>query len=296
MAPIPGLAQRGQSYIYRRRVPTDIADTYPKREEVIALKTRDYNEAVKRARQAAVDVDHLFDAHRQARAAAAVSRSTGPTKEGSTLSAAERQRLCDVYYQQRIEDEPVDRHETLSWARRDPGAFWAGEVVPIPNDRGTFRGEPYSFWHDMLASDGETSLEDALLYAVNFHNHTRLKQLEDAYTIGDCAEFLPLAEMLARPTRLEPKECARLALALMVAEMRALKDIAVKDDTRLREITAIAAHAPSTCRATTPPLSEAVQDWANERAKGSWTPKRKAECVAVLTLLSEVVGDRPIEA
>jgi hypothetical protein len=64
MPKVPGLVLRGKSYFYRRRVLSDIAESYPHREIVIALGTCDYQAAVKLAHIKAVEVDELIDAHR----------------------------------------------------------------------------------------------------------------------------------------------------------------------------------------------------------------------------------------
>ena len=56
MPSVPGLVRRGNVYYYRRRVPSDIAASYPKREVIEALKTSDREEAVKRARLTSIVV------------------------------------------------------------------------------------------------------------------------------------------------------------------------------------------------------------------------------------------------
>lgn len=59
------LARRGAVYYHRASVPKDIKASYPKAEEVFSLRTRDYTEALRLVRLAAVEVDERFAAHRR---------------------------------------------------------------------------------------------------------------------------------------------------------------------------------------------------------------------------------------
>lgn len=65
---VPGhirLAHRGAVYYHRATTPTDIRDSYPKTAEVFSLRTKDYAEALRLVRLAAVEVDGRFQAHRR---------------------------------------------------------------------------------------------------------------------------------------------------------------------------------------------------------------------------------------
>lgn len=59
------LYRRGAMYYHRAAIPEDIKETYPKTEETFSLGTKDYQEALKLVRKAAVEVDQRFEAHRQ---------------------------------------------------------------------------------------------------------------------------------------------------------------------------------------------------------------------------------------
>ena len=59
------LSRRGATYYHRAAIPKDIRDTYPKTEETFSLRTKDYDEALKRVRIAAVEVDQRFEEHRR---------------------------------------------------------------------------------------------------------------------------------------------------------------------------------------------------------------------------------------
>lgn len=57
------LARRRAVYYHRATVPVDIKDSYPKTKETFALATRDYAEALRLVRLAAVEVDSRLDEH-----------------------------------------------------------------------------------------------------------------------------------------------------------------------------------------------------------------------------------------
>lgn len=52
----PRLLRRGASFYHRAAVPADIKATYPKTEETFSLRTKDFREAVRRARVEAARV------------------------------------------------------------------------------------------------------------------------------------------------------------------------------------------------------------------------------------------------
>jgi len=60
----PRLYRRGANYYHRGAIPVDIQDLYPKTEETFSLRTKDHQEAVRRVRVAAADVDQKFEKHR----------------------------------------------------------------------------------------------------------------------------------------------------------------------------------------------------------------------------------------
>ncbi len=63
------LLRRRAVYYHRTAVPVDIRASYPKSEETFSLKTKNYQEALRLVRLAAVKVDHRLDAHRLERVA-----------------------------------------------------------------------------------------------------------------------------------------------------------------------------------------------------------------------------------
>jgi hypothetical protein len=75
----PRLYRRGATYYHRAAIPVDIADTYPKTEETFSLKTRDYRDALKLVRIAAVGM---------ARPYSGLSRSCLWTNQNSPMPMA----------------------------------------------------------------------------------------------------------------------------------------------------------------------------------------------------------------
>ncbi|WP_245298511.1 site-specific integrase [Sinorhizobium sp. A49] len=60
----PRLTKRGNVYWFRCSIPRDIKKSYPKAEETFSLGTSDYQEALKKYRQASAEVDGRFVEHR----------------------------------------------------------------------------------------------------------------------------------------------------------------------------------------------------------------------------------------
>ncbi len=59
------LHRRSATYDHRAAVPQDIVATYPKRDETFSLTTKNDQEALRRVRHAAVEVDRRFEDHRR---------------------------------------------------------------------------------------------------------------------------------------------------------------------------------------------------------------------------------------
>ncbi len=106
----PRLHRRGGRYYHRASVPLDIRATYPNSEETFSLGTSDYQEAVRKVREAAAKVDRQFDAHRRWKA----QREQPAVQE---LSDGQIKRIGEVYYAFRLEEEffRSEAEEVLSW-------------------------------------------------------------------------------------------------------------------------------------------------------------------------------------
>jgi integrase len=98
----PRLVKRGDVFYYRASIPADIRATYPKREEVRSLRTRDPVEARRLARFEDARVEALFAAHRDEQ-----SRLRAP--EISSLTADQIRSLADTHYALCLEQDEANR-------------------------------------------------------------------------------------------------------------------------------------------------------------------------------------------
>lgn len=89
------LYRRGAVYYHRAAIPQDIKDSYPKTEETFSLGTKDYAEALRKVRKAAVEVDERFDEHRRkiALEQASILDDLTPEQIATTKAAYFRQLL-----------------------------------------------------------------------------------------------------------------------------------------------------------------------------------------------------------
>lgn len=108
----PRLYRRGGRYYHRAAIPQDIRNTYPKVEETFSLKTSDYQEALRRVRKAASEVDERFDQHRRVVAAKA--------KPQDSLNEDVIAHLTSLYRFKILESDEEMRTEQLGTGRQDP--------------------------------------------------------------------------------------------------------------------------------------------------------------------------------
>lgn len=104
---VPGhtrLARRGAVYYHRAAIPQDIKDSYLKAEEVFSLKTRDYAEALRLVRLAAVAVDERFAEHRRKIALEKAATLEDLTPEQITAAK-------DAHYRQLLELDDAIRQD-----------------------------------------------------------------------------------------------------------------------------------------------------------------------------------------
>jgi hypothetical protein len=100
----PRLKTRGRVYHIRVAVPRDIQNSYGRDEVTFSLKTRDYQEALKRLRQASAEVDERFERHR-------LELVRQHEAMLSDLSEEQIKHVEDVYYAHLLdEDDDVRLH------------------------------------------------------------------------------------------------------------------------------------------------------------------------------------------
>ncbi|MEM5471479.1 site-specific integrase [Hoeflea sp. AS60] len=98
MANHPRLFRRGATFYHRAAIPADIKVTYPKAEETISLRTKDFREAVRMVRIEAARVDRLFDAHRHR-----LTREPEPAL--AELTAAQLSHISEAYYAHLLDED-----------------------------------------------------------------------------------------------------------------------------------------------------------------------------------------------
>jgi hypothetical protein len=147
------LYRRGATYYHRAGIPVDIKDTYPKTEETFSLRTKDYHEALKKVRIAAVEVDQRFEAHRQMLA----RQASAPVVEELTIRITKELKLPHLVVKLKKRHDPIaiinwlDKHsiETVNIAgpreSKEPGVGrLARELLDEAFQRITGLIEPHS--------------------------------------------------------------------------------------------------------------------------------------------------------
>lgn len=261
------LYRRGAVYYHRAAVPQDIIATYGKREETFSLKTRDYAEALRRVRVAAVEVDKKFDEHRLR-----LARLQGPVlsdltpEQISTIKATYLHHLLD-------EDEEIRLDSFEEIEERDGKRVLASEKQFDP--RPTFE-------------EREELIDD--LDAFNRYNLARGKQ--DPFFRVEAEEVLSWDGIELRLAESSPS-WPRLARALQEAHREATEVI------KRRNLGDVVPTPPSPSESASAPLrgpllSQAVAAWADEKSRSAWSPKVRDDYLGWMHIFIEVVGDRPI--
>ncbi|MGI9294372.1 MAG: DUF6538 domain-containing protein [Pseudomonadales bacterium] len=99
----PWLTRRKSVFYVRAPVPKDIIETFGRREVTYSLRTKDLNEARARLDVQAGDIRAQFEKHRDQRQPCAMSVvHPSPPKALSPLAL---QQLCDVRYQQVVDED-----------------------------------------------------------------------------------------------------------------------------------------------------------------------------------------------
>ncbi|MGM4911019.1 DUF6538 domain-containing protein [Rhizobium sp. 768_B6_N1_8] len=160
MAKVPGLKLRGNTYIYRKRVPVDLVESIGKTEEKISLGTSDYKVAVKEAHIRAVQLDLLWEKHREA-----IKRGDKVSSKPVVTDADMRRAVLGSFWRQEqavvvTNDDEVREHiehEIGGYQEKDPSAEAALFIqaktiikekklnIPLPADlKIGERGEPFT--------------------------------------------------------------------------------------------------------------------------------------------------------
>ncbi|TVM18685.1 integrase [Oceanidesulfovibrio indonesiensis] len=269
----PRLFRRGAVYYHRAAIPVDIKDTYPKTEETFSLKTKDYREALRKVRVAAVKVDQRFEEHRRRLA----QQAKPPVKE---LSGAEIKRIGEIYYAYRLEEDDEARLQGFSPAVRQTKEF--GDDPAQIKDALSEQGfTPPSF--DEYVEDHKEINE------ITRHDFAR-GQI-DPFFVSEAMEVLTWDGIDIRLDKASPS-WRKLVRELQAASIKAAKVIQQRNEGGVIETPSIPGVEPGS---VAPLLSVAVEDWIDEKTRTSWVPKTAHEHRTWMSHFIAVIGDKPID-
>ncbi|WP_319531357.1 site-specific integrase [uncultured Cohaesibacter sp.] len=254
----PRLYRRNATYYHRAAIPVDIKDTYPKTEETFSLNTKDYKEALKLVRVAAVDVDKKFDDHRQRQAL-----RSAPFKD--VLTDEQIKLVGEIHYHQCLDDNDWERAHQFGMRDGD-----AEELV------------------DALFEDHV----DGVAFGVQQLKQGNARGKLHPAIQGNVLELLETRMGI----KLDPKSPSlrTAALEYQKASIRALQVIRERAKGEIVE-TPPAPKAKEVRASSVPKLSVAVDLWAAEKAKTSWVAKTEREHRVWMQHFIETVGDRPLD-
>ncbi len=255
----PRLYRRNATYYHRAAIPVDIKETYPKTEETFSLKTKEYKEALRLVRLAAVEVDRKFEEHRKRLAVASAPLTSALTPEQIKL-------LGELHYYQLLADNDWERDHQFGARSEDDD----DSIADLLFD------EHVSVTHEIEQLSKASFARGKIDPKISQHV---LALLESRLNV-----------------KLDPDSPSlrTAAIELQKATIRALAVIRERATGEVIETPA----APTTkeaTRSTLPKLSVAVEEWASEKAKTSWVPKTEREHRVWMAHFIDTVGDRPID-
>ncbi|RQW70101.1 site-specific integrase [Halomonas sp. YLB-10] len=269
----PRLYRRGARYYHRAAIPQDIQASYPKAEETFSLKTSDYQEALRRVREAAAEVDRKFDHHRRWVAAQA--------QPLDALTNEQIEHLAALYHASLLEaDEEI----------RTEGIF---EEEP---------GEPGTDWERWDFDEYAEELEDSIGHTRHLYARGRM----DTFFMDEAEDILSWngVELALSP---DSPSWRPLARALQAAYIRAGKDQQSRNEGEIvptptvdslpSQATAPASEARQSLAddGQGPLLSAVAKEWIAEKSL-SWAPKTTNDHRTTLDNFITVVGDKPLDA
>lgn len=256
MAGHPRLYRRGATYYHRAAIPTDIKNTYPKSEETFSLRTKDYQEALRKVRAAAVEVDQRFESHRVRRRQDGCS----PLKE---LTDEQIKAIEEIYFQYLLDEDEDIRLEKFYEA--------GGPLYDTPR---------YTFEEYCEIVDGN---EEAYRYYY-------ARGIVDSFFSYEAREVLTWSNVDIHLSP-ESESWDKLARALQVASIKATEAIKARNAGVVVETPQVASDV---FQPSSPCLSSAVRAWIDERVRTTWVPKTEHEHRVWMEHFVTVTGDRPI--
>jgi integrase len=252
----PRLYRREATYYHRAAIPVDIKNTYPKSEETFSLGTKDHAEAVRLVRVAAADIDRKFDAHRKHLA----QQDQPPLSE---LSDSQIKQIGEVYHAFLMEEDEEVRLDGFHEEN--------GPLPPLPVK--SFEG----FVEDNDAEDEGNRFYQARGKADGFYKD----EAEEVLTWDNVN------------LRLSPQSQSwpKLARELQAASIRAAEVARSRNKGDIIETPKTAGLEPGV---TTPMLSQAVEEWAQEKSRTTWVPKTEHEHRIWTGHFITLTGDKPL--
>lgn len=254
------LVRRGTKWYFRCAVPTDIIDTFGRKELKKSLGTSDYSEALKLVRAASAEAERMFEEHRRMLKA----QSLPPLKE---LSKEDIRKVADTYYAFLLQEDEETRNDDAPFE-----GFYEGEELEYP------------------AKTFEEHVEDTeITESMNRYYQQRGKV--NPFYMDEAEEVLSWSGI-----RLEKNSPSLKAVArqLQAASLKAIKAIKERNEGGVVETPATEVLSPYSLA---PPLSQARDEWFKVKAReGSWSnPRTKDQHLTWTNRFIGIIGDKPID-
>lgn len=326
------LVRRGAVYYHRCKVPTDIVETYGRREVTYSLKTRDLTEAVRRVKVASVETMKAFDDHRRKVAAEAVvskpvatdpherllaaadamaandDERAEPLIEYTSLTRSQLNLFAELHRSIRLEDEEDARFDGFKAVRPGPGS----DMLLFTADEKRLSGKrAHATEYALAESKARAFLSASLLQRKLVRGDYRSVET----TAEDC---LAAAGITLDKSSRSWRSLLRL---VQVAEVRAMADVQTRNEGKEPEyrgsdeiLAEIATSlvpkpaepnpaasalsplpAPAAPVSTAPKLSTVRDQWIEEGKAKDWSPKTGDNRVTLVDRFIALAGDRPID-
>ncbi len=278
----PRLYRRSGRYYHRAAVPQDIQASYPKTEETFSLRTSDYQEALRRVRKAAHEVDQRFETHRQQLVAQA-----NPL---SGLTEQQLQHLNDLFYAYLLKTDEEYRRE-FDW---DSDADFDAAYEAF-NDEVESAQAAYSTgciakrFHRYAKESVEAHLESPLSSESSDWDELAWRLQQTFITAAQAILARNRGEVVRTPPAqqsIQPQHVLQPYEGLGSSNLEAHQQVGQ----RLFRVTA---DSLSGRDETTPLLSDAVGEWLAEKAR-DWSTKTYNDHRTTLANFRTVVGDKSL--
>lgn len=273
------LTRRNGVFYYKRPVPKELQAPCRPKQIWKSLRTSDERRARIAYRAIDGETDALFEAW--GKGGSATSTDPGLTR----LSPALVGQLTDAHRLAVTEDDFRWRGSLWVRVQADPGAFRAGNIVPLPTS-----DAEYSFYDHLDAAGA--SLEELFLCCVAIQRREKLHRLRLQHRLGDFSGLVDTtaAMLKSRDLNLSDDDRARLARRLLEAEISALEALVADDGLRTPE-QPIPEALPNSGDAMSSVLDKYIEVAGREL---EWTAKDALRWRGHLNEFLEIAGDKPV--